>query len=274
MLRLLRLPAPGVPLSLRWLTRPSTLGPPCALQGPHEPIKSCLRQLKSSPLHDKRQPPNHSAEPRSAKMPIFPTTPLGLVDFIGFDGTGYRPGHLTKSMAEDRTNWRDTDFEAEKTAEETMKNASFQPLVKLVDEVTELELAGALLDYDRSRYLDRVGKIGIPRLHGGYEYIDKSSGEWMPFVTHLPPQDQDRVTITFGRPLFDKLRYRAQDAQRDDWDATEAELELVDWAATEAELDQVVCSSPYFKLQHYRHGEFQPEGSIHRQPHALPREQS
>ena len=31
--------------------------------------------------------------------------------------------------------------------------------------------------------------------------------------------------------------------------------------ATEAELDQVVCTSPYFKLDHQHHGEFQPAGS-------------
>ena len=243
-----------------------------ALRAPREPIRCSLRQLESSTPHNELPPnPSASTSPSNYEQPIFqifPTKPLGLVDFIGFDGSGYVPHRLPPDECEDRANWRDYELEWEETANKTLQHPSFQPLIKVVNEVAELEICGPLLEYKQSRNVDYLDSIGIPQLGGQYRYIDKITGEWL-----LSPRshDPERVTLTFGYPGFYRLlkgpvweyresygykgrplgihRFLVEDAQDEYWDATEAEL------------DQVVCRSPYFKLSHEHHGEFQPKGS-------------
>jgi hypothetical protein len=186
------------------------------------------------------------------------------VDFVGFDGEGYLP-HLPRSMRRDRANWRKHDFKAEERAKETMKHPIFQPQVRVVNEVAQLELSGALLDYTRAREMDRLDTIGIPQLSGGYRYTD-------------PGDSDELVTISFGSPSFHTLikapvwevrescGYKGRPLGLHRFTVEEAQYDYKE--ATEAELDQVVVRSPYFKLAHDHHGEFQPLGSS---PVALPR---
>lgn len=259
MRRLLRLPALNVPLPL---AIPScTWRHSCAARLPHEPISSCLRQLHSPPRHNN---PSGSAECSNYKLPIFPTKPLGLVEFIGFDGKPYISRRLPRGMKEDTANWRRQNFQDEEMAKETMKHPSFQPLVRVVNEVAELELAGSLLDSIRNQGPEYLDTVGVSFLSGGYHYIDKISGE---YLLSKSSHDHERVTITFGTPEFNTvLKGRVWDCCKSYGHKVNHKT-LVGHAqfdhrdATEAELDQVVCTSPYFKLDHEHHGEFQPAGS-------------
>ena len=251
--RLLRW-SPTVPLPLRTSALPSAVRPPCALRHPRKPITSSLRQLQSSTTHFELLP-----NPSNVKQHRFPTKSLGLVDFVGFDGEGYLP-HLPRSMRRDRANWREHDFKAEERTKETMKHPIFQPQVRVVNEVAQLELSGALLDYTRSREMDRLDTIGIPQLSGGYCYTDQNPGD-----------PDELVTISFGSPSFytlikapvwedrESYGYKGRPLGLHRFIVEEAQSDYKE--ATEAELDQVVVRSPYFKLSHDHHREFQPLGS-------------
>jgi acyl-CoA synthetase (AMP-forming)/AMP-acid ligase II len=82
----------------------------------------------------------------------------------------------------------------------------------------------------------------------------------------IPVSDQERVADEYGDELSDDevghILVRGPSVMKGYFGDKEA---------TEAELDQVVVRSPYFKLAHDHHGEFQPLGSS---PVALPRPES
>ena len=122
--------------------------------------------------------------------PVFSTEPIGLVDFIGYsDELPELPPELTPVQRSEVDAWN----------RKTIQHPSFQPLIRVENEVEELELAGALLGYIETRGLSQRDKIGIARITGGWHYIDKVTGEY-----HVDPRGPPpgRATTTFGRPEF------------------------------------------------------------------------
>ena len=229
---------------------------PRSLRRPHGHLACGCRLLQSAPS-------SHSALP----------PPCGLVDFIGFDGAGYIVDEPPSDYPKERLSWwRGREIEAKKAALTTMQHPSYQPLITIVNEV-ELELAGVLLDTVREFV------VGTPRLGGGFWYADQLTGDGLSprsskfWECYRGPQNElhRRGTLCMGSPAFHTVLKGPVREERESFDhkgrslgmhtiqVSEAQSDYRD--ATEAELDQVVCTSPYFKLSHDRHGEFQPEGS-------------
>lgn len=57
------------------------------------------------------------------------------MDFIGFEGSGYVPPGLPRDECEDRAKWRDYELAFEETANKTMQHPSFQPTIRVVNEL-------------------------------------------------------------------------------------------------------------------------------------------
>ena len=195
---------------------------------PRDCIACGLRLLQSAPF-------SHSALP----------PPLGLVDFIGFDGTEYvmespspdDPEHLQDIVREREARQKETD-------DRIRQHPCFQPLIRVSSEVPELELAGALLDKVGREWGENI--LGKPYLCGGdVDYVDRLSGE----NVRMPKDTAGgRVTIMLSPPAF--IVTHAEEVKAGRKVVEKAKLEF--WDATDAELDQVVCSSPYFKLHSHR----------------------
>ena len=210
---------------------------PRGLAQPRDCIACGLRLLQSAPF-------SHSALP----------PPVGLVDFIGFDGTEYvmeepspnDPEHLQDVV-------RKREVRQKEAHDRIRQHPCFQPLIRVSSEVPELELAGALLNAVRREWAENI--IGKPYLCGGdIDYVDPLSGEEV-----RSPEDTacGRVTIALSPPWFLVTHKKAVKAGR----VVVEKAEVESWDATDAELDQVVCTSPYFKLYSHRNYSLDPAGT-------------
>ena len=219
------------------LSPPRGFGPPRGLRPPPGLTTCGLRQLQSATRHSGLPPP------------------IGLVDFVGFECEEYTMRAPPVEYPHlDNEEWHRREARVKAFVREMMEHHSFQPLVRVANEVPELELAGVLLD-EVNRKRDKMMILGKTYLAGGdLEYVDIKTGE------EFLGDEEDangQVSITLSPPSLIVVH---KDAVKEGHRTIE-EAEDDYWTATEAELDQVVCRSPYFKLSHKRHGEFQPKGS-------------
>lgn len=208
------------------------------------PVACSLRQLQSAP---------------QTGLPLR-TSSDGLVDFIGFEGDEYvmqdplpkDPEHLQQVL-------REREFKRREYHRRIRQHPAFQPLVRVANEMPELELAGALLD--KVKNIGRAA-IGKPELvFGELQYVDKFSGEQIRFEAGRPCSPQEDITIKLA-PLSITVTHKAAVwAGRAYGDYVVEEAVDDCWKATESELDQVVCISPYIKMSSCRNGTLDPAGN-------------
>lgn len=198
----------------------------------------------------------HIVPPPQSGLP----PPIGLVDFIGFEGREYvmkepRPDDSEKTQKIKR----ERELRRKEAHDRTWQHPSFQPLISVVNEVPELQLAGALLD-EANREFGADPDLGKVFYNGGeVDFFDFESGEEI----RDPDNFEGRVTLSLSPPRFMVIhkeevyagRRKVEDGV---WES---------WNATEAELDQIVCTSPYFKLASSR--SYGPTGSS-RSPSLVP----
>ena len=220
------------------------------------PVACSLRQLHSQP---------------SGLPP-----PIGLVDFMGFDGKEHNMNEPPSDYDEEKAEkWRDRVAGNLADEKQNMQHPIFQPLIRIVNEVPKLQLAGALLE-SVNRDARQGPKIepeivGDRRLmFGSLDYVDKLSGDRLRYVEF----DVDQVTITLDSMSFIVLLKEAVFEDRECFGyqgrsvgmrrllVQNDEEEHED--ATEDELDQVVCTSPYLKLRSTR--DFSAYGARHSGP--------
>ena len=182
----------------------------------------------------------------------------GVVDFIGFDGSEYI---VEEPSADDPTHVQDALRNREAHNQEVYNtirlHPSFQPLIRVTNEVSQLQLAGALLDEVGRGVGERL--VGKRYLCGGeIQYIDLQSGE----EVHVPADALGQVSVTLSPPSFCVMHREAVMAGRkyDDYMVEEPHLEWL--AATDHELDQIVCTSPYLKLSSTRTYRLDPAGTV------------
>lgn len=227
-------------------------------------LGSLLRSARRSPLakpagvrlrdiaHDFRR------RLQNAPQPVKLSPPIGLVDFIGFDDKEHlvqEPSPAVTRHIQDVVREREARIKDDQNR--TLQHPSFQPLIRVANEVSELELAGALLDKVRRKWGERlIGKRYL--LGGGLEYVDPQSGR----EVYRPVDAHGQVSAVLSPPSFAITHKEAVMAGRryDDYVVEEADVDC--WDATEAELDEIACTSPYFKLTSTRSCSLDPAGTF------------